>query len=176
MMQIANIEPAKKALSRYSTIIPDTLIHDILLQNVELMEENNANSIGDTYPREWLIDEVCIKLKAGHWPSNGDSEEYAANFQVAFCKGIFNYRADLAIRMGNRAELHRLGVKALERCNTRHLLSMLPHHLGHYNSPDEDKEQSEWIWMIKSVLATREHIPNKREGRALRREASKRKT
>ena len=64
----------------YSLSVPEQLIKDVLKSDLDLAREAHQLSIGDTAPREILMEQILKHMGLSSWPCNGDSREYKDKF------------------------------------------------------------------------------------------------
>lgn len=64
----------------YNMSVPESLLKDVLKNNLHLALETYAEGIRDTCQRDLLIDALLSHLSLPSWPTYGDSDENKQNF------------------------------------------------------------------------------------------------
>ncbi len=76
-----NLAEAKRVLAKwYGLNIPDSLLKEVLAQDIELAHEAYTGGISDTGQREILIDAVLKQMGLPNWPVNYQGEAYFQDF------------------------------------------------------------------------------------------------
>lgn len=76
-----NLAEAKRVLAKwYGLNIPDSLLKEVLAQDIELAHEAYTGGISDTGQREILIDAVLKQMGLPNWPANYQAEAYFQDF------------------------------------------------------------------------------------------------
>lgn len=64
----------------YCIDLPDDVIRQALVYDMELQDVIRCGEATDTYVREMLISQVCNQLQISDYPCYGDTHEYTENF------------------------------------------------------------------------------------------------